>query len=66
MDRDYEGARMEQMTPLELKVMTYVCSVYNGELRLKLMEYVTKCELEKQTPSTNALRKIAINHWTLA
>ena len=48
VDRDYEGARMEQMTPHKLKVMTYVCTVYSGELRLKLMEYVTSCKLEKK------------------
>ena len=66
MDRDYEGARMDQMTPYELKIMSYVCSVYDRTLRMKLMEYVIKCELEKHTPSTNDLRKIAISHWTLA
>ena len=40
VDRDYEGAQMEQMTPYELKVMTYMFMMYNVELRLKLMEYV--------------------------
>ena len=66
MDRDYEGARMALMTPLELKILAYICSVYDGTLRMELMKHIVKCELEKHTPSTNDLRKIAMTHWSLA
>ena len=66
MDWNYEGARMALMTPLELKILAYICSVYDGTLRMELMKHIVKCELEKHTPSTDDLRKIAMTHWSLA
>ena len=57
---------MADMTPLELKVLAYICSVHDGTVRMELMKHVVKCEIDRTLPSTDDLRQIAQTHWSLA
>merc|ERR1712105_157733 len=66
IDRDFIAAKMADMSPLELKVLAYVCSVQDGTVRMELMKHVIRCEKEKIALSTDDLRQIAETHWTLA